>query len=69
MYGTTEDISDSGIIAAKYYQDLQPQFDNANDPFDIFKQSQKKSTEETLDLIEKRQLDEKKKLEEENRIK
>ena len=67
MYGTIEDISDSGIIAAKYYQDLQPQFDNANDPFDIFQQSQKKSTEETLELIKKRQLDEKKKLEEEKK--
>ena len=67
MYGSTDDISDSGIIAAKYYQDLQPQFDNANDPFDIFQQSQKKSTEETLELIKKRQLDEKKKLEEEKK--
>ena len=59
MYGTTEDISDSGIIAAKYYQDLQPQFDDDQDPFDIFKQSKIKSTEENLKLIKERQLNEK----------
>ena len=71
MYGTIEDISDSGIIAAKYYQDLQYQFDDDQDPFDIFKQSKVKSTEETLDLINKRQLEEKKKkkLEEEKKNK
>ena len=56
MYGTIEDISDSGIIAAKYYQDLQYKFDDDQDPFDIFKQSKIKSTEETLELIKDRQL-------------
>jgi len=36
MYGTDKDISDSGIIAAKYYQDLQPQFEDGKNPFEIF---------------------------------
>jgi len=63
MYGTTDNITDSGIIAAKYYQDLQFHFDDDKDPFDIFKQSQVKSTEETLDLIKQRQLQEKEKKE------
>jgi len=63
MYGTTDNITDSGIIAAKYYQDLQFHFDDDKDPFDIFKQSQVKSTEETLDLIKERQLKEKEKKE------
>ena len=45
---------------AKYYQDLQYKFDDDQDPFDIFKQSKIKSTEETLDLIKKRQLEENK---------
>ena len=61
MYGTTDNITDSGIIAAKYYQDLQPQFEDEQDPFNIFKQSEAKSTEETLDLIKQRQLKEKEK--------
>ena len=63
MYGTTDNITNSGIIAAKYYQDLQFHFDDDKDPFDIFKQSQVKSTEETLDLIKERQLKEKEKKE------
>ena len=36
MYGTDKDVSDSGIIAAKYYQDLQPQFEDGKNPFEIF---------------------------------
>ena len=36
MFGTTEDITDSGIIAAHYYQTLQPQFEGGKNPFEIF---------------------------------
>ena len=48
MYGTDKDVSDSGIIAAKYYQDLQPQFEDGKNPFEIFT---KKVDENQEDLI------------------
>ena len=48
MYGTDKDVSDSGIIAAKYYQDLQPQFKDGKNPFEIFT---KKVDEDQEDLI------------------
>ena len=48
MYGTDKDISDSGIIAAKYYQDLQPQFEDGKNPFEIFTA---KRDEDQNDLI------------------
>ena len=48
MYGTDKDVSDSGIIAAKYYQDLQPQFEDGKNPFEIFT---KKVDEDQNDLL------------------
>ena len=55
MYGTTEDITDSGIIAAHYYQSLQPQFTDGKNPFDIYSENKKAKEENIIDIIEKRQ--------------
>ena len=55
MFGTTEDITDSGIIAAHYYQSLQPQFKDGKNPFDIYSETKKAKEENIIDIIEKRQ--------------
>jgi hypothetical protein len=55
MFGTTEDITDSGIIAAHYYQSLQPQFEGGKNPFEIYSENQKATEENIIDIIEKRQ--------------
>ena len=55
MFGTTEDITDSGIIAAHYYQSLQPQFKDGKNPFDIYSENKKAKEESIIDIIEKRQ--------------
>ena len=57
MFGTTEDITDSGIIAAHYYQSLQPQFKDGKNPFDIYSETKKAKEENIIDIIEKRQLE------------
>jgi len=55
MFGTTEDITDSGIIAAHYYQTLQPQFEGGKNPFEIYSETKKLKEENIIDIIEKRQ--------------
>ena len=55
MFGTTEDITDSGIIAAHYYQSLQPQFEGDKDPFDIYSENKKKTEIDIQTIIENRQ--------------
>jgi len=55
MFGTTEDITDSGIIAAHYYQSLQPQFKDGKNPFEIYSENKKATEENIIDIIEKRQ--------------
>ena len=55
MFGTTEDITDSGIIAAHYYQSLQPQFKDGKDPFDIYSENKKKTEIDIQTIIENRQ--------------
>jgi hypothetical protein len=55
MFGTTEDITDSGIIAAHYYQTLQPQFEGGKNPFEIYSENKKATEENIIDIIEKRQ--------------
>ena len=55
MFGTTEDITDSGIIAAHYYQTLQPQFEGGKNPFEIYSETKKSKEENIIDIIEKRQ--------------
>jgi len=55
MFGTTEDITDSGIIAAHYYQTLQPQFEGGKNPFEIYSENKKETEENIIDIIEKRQ--------------
>ena len=55
MFGTTEDITDSGIIAAHYYQTLQPQFEGGKNPFEIYSETKKAKEENIIDIIEKRQ--------------
>ena len=56
MFGTTEDITDSGIIAAHYYQTLQPQFEGGKNPFEIYSETKKAKEENIIDIIEKRQI-------------
>jgi hypothetical protein len=51
MYGTTEDITDSGIIAAHYYQTLQPQFKDGKNPFEIFTEKRDIDQEDLIDSI------------------
>ena len=55
MFGTTEDITDSGIIAAHYYQSLQPQFEGGKNPFEIYSENKKATEKNIIDIIEKRQ--------------
>ena len=55
MFGTTEDITDSGIIAAHYYQSLQPQFEGGKNPFDIYSENKKKTEADIQKIIEERQ--------------
>jgi len=55
MFGTTEDITDSGIIAAHYYQSLQPQFKDGKNPFDIYSENKKKTEIDIQKIIENRQ--------------
>ena len=55
MFGTTEDITDSGIIAAHYYQSLQPQFKDGKNPFDIYSENKKKTEIDIQTIIENRQ--------------
>jgi hypothetical protein len=55
MFGTTEDITDSGIIAAHYYQSLQPQFKDGKNPFEIYSENKKETEKNIIDIIEKRQ--------------
>jgi len=55
MFGTTEDITDSGIIAAHYYQSLQPQFKDGKNPFEIYSENKKATEENIIDIIQKRQ--------------
>jgi len=55
MFGTTEDVSDSGIIAAKYYQDLQPQFEGGKNPFEIYTENQAATDEDIDKIITERQ--------------
>ena len=54
MFGTTEDITDSGIIAAHYYQSLQPQFEGGKNPFDIYSENKKKTEADIQKIIEER---------------
>ena len=54
MFGTTEDITDSGIIAAHYYQSLQPQFKDGKNPFDIYSENKKKIETDIQKIIEER---------------
>ena len=54
MFGTTEDITDSGIIAAHYYQSLQPQFEGGKNPFDIYSENKKKTEDDIQKIIEER---------------
>ena len=51
MYGTDKDVSDSGIIAAKYYQDLQPQFEDGKNPFEIFTKKVDSDQEDLINSI------------------
>jgi len=60
MFGTTKDITDSGIIAAHYYQTLQPQFDDNKNPFDIFQENKAKTEKDLFKIIEGRQTEIKK---------
>jgi hypothetical protein len=55
LFGTTKDVTDSGIIAAHYYQNLQPQFDNNKNPFDIFQENKAKTEADIKKIIEDRQ--------------
>ena len=55
MYGTTENVTDSGIIAAHYYQSIQPQFEGGKNPFEIYSETKKAKEENIIDIIEKRQ--------------
>ena len=55
MFGTTEDITDSGIIAAHYYQTLQPQFKDGKNPFEIYSENKITTEKNIIDIIEKRQ--------------
>ena len=54
MFGTTEDITDSGIIAAHYYQSIQPQFEGGKNPFDIYSENKKKTETDIQKIIEER---------------
>ena len=56
MYGTTENVTDSGIIAAHYYQSIQPQFEGGKNPFEIYSETKKAKEENIIDIIEKRQI-------------
>ena len=55
MFGTAEDITDSGIIAAHYYQSLQPQFKDGKNPFEIFQENKVKTEADIKKIIEDRQ--------------
>ena len=54
MFGTTKDITDSGIIAAHYYQSLQPQFEGGKNPFEIYSETKKAKEKNIIDIIEER---------------
>jgi len=55
MFGTTEDITDSGIIAAHYYQSLQTQFKDGKNPFEIYTTNQAATDADIDDIITERQ--------------
>ena len=55
MYGTTENVTDSGIIAAHYYQSLQPQFKDGKNPFEIYTTNQAATDADIDDIITERQ--------------
>jgi hypothetical protein len=55
MFGTTKDITDSGIIAAHYYQSLKPQFKDGKNPFEIYTTNQSATDADIDDIITERQ--------------
>ena len=54
MYGTTENVTDSGIIAAHYYQSIQPQFEGGKNPFEIYSETKKATEDDIQKIIEER---------------
>ena len=72
LYGKADNPTDFQIVNAFYHQELEPvykEMEGKGGYFEIFKAKEIKDTEETLNLINKRQLEEKKKLEEEKKKK
>tara|TARA_R100001594_G_scaffold90059_1_gene124547 strand:+ start:263 stop:1780 length:1518 start_codon:yes stop_codon:yes gene_type:complete len=64
LYGKADNPTDFQIVNAFYHQQLEPVYKKMEDQggyFEIFKAKENKDTEEILNLIENRQLDENKK--------